>query len=165
MHRGDGCVRFGKFKRFVIRERFADGIFALVGAAFLIIGSAKIGIVPTCVIMALLATMIFGAALESDLFLLDSGDSFRDSIVLNNNGIRCVRVKVEDQFLLWEGVFTIWVLTDRVRGDRIEVRDCSGKQMIWWQYNRAAAAYLRREHPELSVTDRWRNPPDKRWRR
>lgn len=157
-------IRFGKFKRFIMGEHFASGIFALVAAAFLIIGSAKIGIVPTCVIVALLDSMLFGATLESNLFLLDSGDSFMDSIVLDKTGIRCVRVKAEDQFMPWESVFTIWVLTDRTRGDRVEVRDCSGKQMIWWQHNRAAAAYLRREHPELSITDCWGNPPDKRWK-
>lgn len=160
-------MRFRRFKNYIIGEKFASSIFALVGVAFLFNGFSKEGaemILVTCEVIAIMWSMIFAGCLTSDTFLLDTGDSLSDDIVLNEKGIRCVRVKAEDQFMPWDSVFSVSVLTDRVRGDRIEVRDCSGRQMIWWQYNRAATAYIRREHPELSLTDEWGHRPNKRWK-
>lgn len=66
-------MRFRRFKNYIIGEKFASGIFALVGVAFLFIGFSKEGaemILVTCEVIAIMWSMIFAGCLTSDTFCL-----------------------------------------------------------------------------------------------
>lgn len=160
-------MRFGKFKKTFEILGIAKIGLATIGGFLILISFYNSGtelmlfMCGFCVIM----WIIFSAAgFWDDAMLLSPGDSYRDSIVLDEEGVRYERVKAEDQIIPWDMVFSVRVVHVYRGSYRIEIKDCSGRQMIWLPFDKEVVAYLRREHPELSVTDRWRNPPDKRWR-
>lgn len=120
-----------------------------------------LGMCAIAVFFYFLLTALF-SLLESSL--LSSGDSLRDTIILDEDGIRFERVKAEDIFVPWEEVYSIRLpVHERTALRNLEILDCSGRKVLWWPYNKKAMAYIWREHPEIRLTDEFDNLPERKW--